>query len=94
MTEEEQVKKKKRTGSTDPFPLLVQYMHRDSDHDGHTKHPDPSLTPHLGHPTVALLPLFQKAVAAHRAVKDGPGRVTQAVIHPKLKRLLQGILGA
>lgn len=80
----EQVKKQTDEVQQTHYPFL----------HGHSKHPDPSLPPHLGHPTVTLLPLFQEAVAAHRAIKDGLGRVTQAVVHPKLKRLLQGILGA
>ena len=50
--------------------------------------------PHLGQTTVTLLPLLHKAVAAHRAVKDGAGGVTQAVVHAKLEGFLQGILGA
>jgi hypothetical protein len=36
-------------------------------------------------PAIALLPGFDKSIAAHRAVEEGSRTIAQAVVHPMLE---------
>lgn len=53
-----------------------------------------SLFTDLWSSTVALFTRFYEAITADRTISEGEGRVTEAVVHAHLKRLLQGQHGA
>jgi hypothetical protein len=47
-------------------------------------------------PAIALLPGFDKSIAAHRAVEEGTRTIAQAVVHPVLEsegEILEGAGG-